>query len=358
LAETTGGATGPKLLDRVRTAIRVEHLSYRTEQAYLHWIRRYILFHGKRHPMEMGEREVTAFLSHLAEQRKVSPSTQNQALAAILYLYRRVLNRELGELEGLVRARRTRRLPLVLDRQEVKSILDQMTGVEGLIARLLYGTGMRLMEGLRLRVKDVDFLAHQITVREGKGSKDRMTMLPVKLEGSLKEQLVRARAIYEKDARDGIGVSLPYALEAKYPRANREWAWQWVFPAESRCLHPRTGVCVRHHLYERRVQRAFRASVQETGITKPATCHTLRHSFATHLLISGYDIRTVQELLGHEQLKTTMIYTHGPGLLKDSAPARLPSHASSGKRRSIEPIRHLPSASDLRPMAYRHLPDA
>ena len=307
--ETVAG--GPRLLDRVRTAIRTLHLSLRTEKAYLNWIRRFILFHGKRHPSAMGALEVTAFLSHLAEKKEVSSSTQNQALSAILFLYRHVLEQELGEFKGLVRARRTRRLPLVLSREEVKRVLDQMEGTLGLIASLLYGSGLRLMECLRLRVKDLDFSCHQITVREGKGSKDRMTMLPARLEPALVEHLKGVKALHAKDLREGFGrVALPNALSRKYPGASREWAWQFVFPAPEHSRDPRTGEWRRHHLHERIVQRAFKAAVHKAGVTKPATCHVLRHSFATHLLMGGYDIRTVQELLGHESLKTTMIYTH------------------------------------------------
>lgn len=301
----------PRLLDRVREALRVRHLSLRTEKAYLHWIRRYILFHKKRHPSEMGEKEVNAFLTHLAVQRHVSPSTQTQALCALIFLYRTVLEKELGELEGLVRAKRTRRLPVVLTQEEVRHIFGHLQGVDHLFLALLYGTGMRLTEGLRLRVKDLDFALHQITVRNGKGAKDRVTVLPASLVAALQDHLRRVQRLHAKDLREGKGqVSLPYALERKYPKAGEEWGWQYVFPAPERSTDPRSGRQLRHHLHERRIQRAFREAVLKAKIAKPATVHTLRHSFATHLLMSGYDIRTVQELLGHRSVKTTMIYTH------------------------------------------------
>ena len=301
----------PRLLTRVRDALRARHLSLRTEKAYLHWVRRYILFHGKRHPDEMGEREVNAFLTHLAVEKQVSPSTQTQALCALLFLYRTVLERDLGELEGLIRAKRQRRLPVVLTQDEVRRVLAQLQGVERLLLSLLYGTGMRLMEGLRLRVKDVDFSLHQILVREGKGAKDRVTMLPLSLAPELQDHLRTVRRLYEKDRmEDRKGVALPYALEKKYPRAGEEWAWQWVFPAPDLSRDPRSGQIRRHHLHERGIQRAFRAALSKVGIAKAASVHTLRHSFATHLLMGGYDIRTVQELLGHKDVKTTMIYTH------------------------------------------------
>jgi integron integrase len=309
----TGTATpkAPRLLDQVREAIRVRHLSPRTEEAYTHWIRRYILFHGKRHPSEMGEIEINAFLTDLAVTRRVSPSTQTQALCALLFLYRIVLGQEVGELEGLIRAKRRRRLPVVLTRDEVRSTLSELGGINHLFLSFLYGTGMRLMEGLRLRVKDVDFSQHQITIRDGKGGKDRTTMLPSSVEPPLREHLRAVREIHRQDLEEGYGkVHLPYALETKYPGAESEWKWQYVFPAAERSRDPETGRVGRHHLSERQVQRAFRTAVLRVGITKMATVHTLRHSFATHLLMSGYDIRTVQELLGHASVKTTMIYTH------------------------------------------------
>jgi len=301
----------PKLLDRVRSAARVRHLSLRTEKAYAQWIRRYILFHGKRHPSEMGEAEINAFLTHLAVAKQVSPSTQTQALCALLFLYRTVLEREVGELKGLIRARRRRKLPVVLTREEVKSVLARLQGSDHLFLSLLYGTGMRLMEALRLRVKDVDFSCDQILIRDGKGAKDRITMLPGSLKPLLVEHLKGVKRLHGEDLRRGYGqVFLPYALARKYPQADREWGWQWVFPAPELSVDPRSGVRRRHHLHDRSLQKAFREAVRQAGIAKPATCHTLRHSFATHLLVAGYDIRTVQELLGHQSLRTTMIYTH------------------------------------------------
>lgn len=304
-------ATKPKLLEQVRQQIRVRHLSRRTEKAYVHWIRRFILFHGKRHPDEMAEAEISAFLSHLATERRVSASTQNQALSAVLFLYRHVLERELGEFEGLVRARRRKKLPVVLSPQEVERVLIQMTGVYRLVAGLLYGSGLRLLEGLRLRVKDVDFEYGQIQVRDGKGGKDRLTMLPERLATDLTEHLKSVRRLHDSDLREGFGkVTLPTALARKYPAADREWCWQWVFPAPNRYRDRVTGEERRHHVHERSVQRAFKQAVRASGISKPATPHVLRHSFATHLLAAGYDIRTVQELLGHRSVRTTMIYTH------------------------------------------------
>jgi integron integrase len=300
----------PKLLDRVREAARVRHMSLRTEKVYVHWAKRYILFHGKKHPLEMGEAEINAFLTHLAVKTGVSPSTQTQALCALLFLYRTVLSREIGDLE-LVRARKRRKLPLVLTPAEVRSILAQLEGTHHLFGSLLYGTGMRLMECLRLRVKDVDFSYDQILVRDGKGAKDRVTMLPSSLKMSLAEHLKGVRRLHETDLKEGYGrVQLPHALEAKYPSAPAEWGWQFVFPGPTRSRDPRTGERRRHHVHERSVQKAFLAAVRKAGLVKPATCHTLRHCFATHLWQSGYDIRTVQELLGHSSVKTTMIYTH------------------------------------------------
>ena len=301
----------PKLLEQVRQQIRVRHLSRKTEKAYLHWIRRFVLFHGKRHPDEMAEPEVNAFLSHLAVKGNVSASTQNQALSALLFLYRHVLKRELGEFEDLVRARRKKKLPVVLSPQEVRQILERMMGIHRLIVSLLYGTGLRLLEGLRLRIKDLDFEYGQIQVRDGKGGKDRLTMLPERLAPELVEHLKKVRRLHDRDLRRGFGnVQLPAALARKYPRAGREWCWQWVFPAPNRYTDPSSREERRHHVHERSVQRAFKRAVRESGISKPATPHVLRHSFATHLLAAGYDIRTVQELLGHRSVRTTMIYTH------------------------------------------------
>jgi integron integrase len=301
----------PKLLDRVRDALRVRHMSLRTEKSYVNWIRRYILFHAKKHPKEMGEAEINAFLTHLAVEHRVSASTQTQALCALLFLYRTVLGREVGELEGLVRARRRRKLPVVLTQEEVKSVLSRLQGDDRLFLSLLYGTGMRLAEALRLRVKDIDFSYDQIVVRDGKGAKDRVTMLPASLKSELAAHLKKVKRLHEADLREGRGkVHLPYALDRKYPGAAGEWGWQYAFPAPTFSQDPRSGERRRHHLHERGIQRAFHAAVREAGIVKPATCHTLRHSFATHLLMSGYDIRTVQEILGHKSVQTTMIYTH------------------------------------------------
>lgn len=301
----------PKLLDEVRDAIRVRHYSIRTEQAYIDWIRRFIIFHNKRHPAEMGEKEVSQFLTHLAVNRNVAASTQNQALSAILFLYKHVLKKPLDWLDNVERAKKPERLPVVLTRDEVRALLDQLKGVNLMIASLLYGSGLRLMEALRLRVKDIDFHYNQIIVRYGKGAKDRVTMLPASLKDPLRNQIKNARSIHQSDLSEGFGaVYLPYALEKKYPNASREWAWQYVFPAASRSIDPRSGVERRHHTDERVVQKAVRTALHRAAITKPASCHTLRHSFATHLLESGYDIRTVQELLGHKDVSTTMIYTH------------------------------------------------
>ncbi len=300
-----------RLLDQLREALRVRHYSLRTEGAYVDWARRYILFHGKRHPLELGAAEVQSFLTHLAVERKVSASTQNQAKAALLFLYRQVLEVELPWLDEVVQARERRRLPVVLTQGEVRSLLDQMDGTMGLLAALLYGTGLRLMEGLRLRVKDLDFHGHQVTVRGGKGDKDRLTMLPERLEGPLRAHLEKVRKLHARDLEDGFGdVWLPDALAAKYPGAARQWGWQWVFPSAVRGVDPRTGETRRHHLYPESVQRAVREAARRAELDKPVTPHVLRHSFATHLLASGHDIRTVQELLGHADVETTMIYTH------------------------------------------------
>ena len=301
----------PKLLDRVREAIRVRHMSLRTEKAYLHWIRRYILFHSKRHPQEMGEVEINAFLTHLAVEGQVSASTQTQALCALLFLYRNILDREVGELEGLVRARRRRKLPVVLTQEEVKSVLSHLQGVDRLFLSLLYGTGMRLTEALRLRVKDVDFAYDQITVRDGKGAKDRVTMLPASLKEELRGHLKKVKQMHGEDLRAGNGrVHLPHALARKYPGAAAEWGWQYVFPAPALSQDPRSGERRRHHLHERSMQKAFHLATRMAGLVKPATCHTLRHSFATHLLTNGYDIRTVQELLGHSETATDYPCSH------------------------------------------------
>jgi integron integrase len=302
----------PRLLDRVRNALRVRHYSLRTEEAYVAWIRRYIVFHGKRHPSELGAEELTAFLSDLAVRGSVSASTQNQALAALLFLYRQVLGFEdLPWLDGVVRAKKPERLPTVLNRAEAQALLARMDGVAGLIARLMYGTGLRLMEALRLRVKDLEFARAEVTVREGKGGKDRVTMLPQTLAAPLREYLDRNRLLFDADRNAGVpGVMMPGALDRKYPRAGQEWGWFWVFPAAQPSRDPRSGTVRRHHLHEDVLQRALKSAARAAGIAKPVSSHCLRHSFATHLLESGYDIRTVQELLGHADVSTTMIYTH------------------------------------------------
>ena len=300
----------PKLLDQVRDRLRLKHYSIRTETQYVHWIRRFILFHDKRHPANMGAAEVEAFLTHLAVEGRVAAATQNQALSALLYLYREVLSIELPWLDNVVRAKTPQRLPVVLTRQEVNTVLDGMSGVYGLMARLLYGTGMRLMECVRLRVKDVDFERAEIVVRDGKGAKDRITMLPQALIAPLQSHLQTRRPVYEADKEQGkASVYLPTALDKKYPNAQTDWAWQYIFPSGRYSIDPRSGVERRHHLDEKQLQRAVKKAVQATGIAKLATPHTFRHSFATHLLLSGYDIRTVQELLGHADVATTMIYT-------------------------------------------------
>ncbi len=300
-----------QLLEQVRDAVRTRHYSIRTEEAYLRWIREYILFFDKRHPEELGAKEISAFLSHLAVRRNVAASTQNQALSALLFLYREVLALPIGWVDDVERAKRPKRLPVVFTRDEVKAVLGHLRADMWLMASLLYGSGLRLMECVRLRVKDIDFGPLQIVVREGKGDKDRITMLPATLLQPLERQLEKAKALHEMDVREGFGhVYLPYALARKYPNADREWGWQYVFPARQRSLDPRTGREQRHHVAETALQKAVRVAVRGAGIIKPGTCHTLRHSFATHLLEAGYDIRTIQELLGHADVTTTMIYTH------------------------------------------------
>ncbi len=301
----------PRLLDQVRDQIRLKHYSIRTERVYCEWIKRYVRFHNYRHPMEMGAPDVEAFLSDLAVRRDVSASTQNQALAALLFLYKQVLKQDLPWLGEVVRAKKPARLPVVLSISEVQQILRQLDGDVGLIARLLYGGGLRLMEGVRLRVKDVDFSRKEIIIRDGKGQKDRVTVMPTSLVSLLRQHIARVRAIHQFELAEGRGdVYLPDALARKYPGAPVEWAWQYVFPAAGLSVDPRSGSVRRHHLDEKRVQRAFKRAVKASGLAKLATPHTLRHSFATHLLESGQDIRTVQELLGHADVKTTMIYTH------------------------------------------------
>ena len=301
----------PKLMDQLSQALRARHYSRRTEKAYGHWVKRYIYFHKIRHPAEMAEPEINAFLTHLAVKGKVSASTQNQALSALLFLYRHVLNREVGELDEVIRARKSNHLPVVMTREEVKAVISELEGTNRVVASLLYGAGLRLLECLRLRVQDIDFSLNQITVRDGKGNKDRLTMLPEVLKSPLTEHLVRARTIHERDLADGYGrVNMPHALERKYPNASAEWRWQFVFPQEHRWTNQDTGDQGRHHIHESIIQKAMKRAVRQVGLQKKATCHTLRHSFATHLLEDGHDIRTVQELLGHKDVKTTMVYTH------------------------------------------------
>ena len=300
----------PRLLDQVRDAIRVRHYSYRTEQTYIDWIKRYIFFFNKRHPKEMGAKEISEFMTHLAVNGHVAASTQNQALSALIFLYKNVLKKEI-ELGEFVRAKRKRKLPVVLSRSEVKSLLACLDGQNWLMANILYGSGLRLMECLRLRVKDIDFSYRQITVRDGKGGKDRVTPLPDKLIDPLQKQIDKVRLIHKGDLKDGFGqVFMPYALDRKYPNSSKELGWQFLFPSIRRSKDPRSGKIFRHHVAETVLQKAVKKAARMAQIEKPASCHTLRHSFATHLLESGTDIRTVQELLGHKDVQTTMIYTH------------------------------------------------
>lgn len=301
----------PKLLDQLRQALRSRHYSPRTEQVYCHWVRRYIHFHSVRHPAEMAEPEMNGFLTHLAVKEKVSASTQNQALSALLFLYRHVLGRKVGDLGEVIRAKKPKHLPVVMTRDEVKAVLSNLAGDKWLMASLMYGAGLRLMECLRLRVQDIDFSRNEILVRDGKGAKDRITMLPVSMKVPLQEHLKGVKAIHERDLAAGWGgVLLPGALDRKYPNAPKDWRWQWAFPQENRWRNTKTGEEGRHHVDESLVQKSVRQAVVAAGLTKRATCHTFRHSFATHLLEGGYDIRTVQEILGHSDVKTTMIYTH------------------------------------------------
>ena len=301
----------PKLLEQVRHIIQTKRYSIRTEQAYLHWIKQFILFHNKRHPSELSEPHVSRFLSHLAVDKKVAASTQNQALSAIVFLYREILNTPLDWLDDLERAKRPAKLPVVLSRDEVRAVLAQLDGSKWLMASLLYGSGLRLMECLRLRIKDIDFSYSQIIVRDGKGGKDRITILPDTLKPLLQRHLDKVKTLHENDLRLGFGrVYLPYALEKKYKNANQQWCWQYVFPASRLSVDPHSGKMRRHHVTEDVLQKAVSSAIRQAGISKPASCHTFRHSFATHLLEDGYDIRTVQELLGHSDVRTTMIYTH------------------------------------------------
>ncbi|MEN9933747.1 MAG: hypothetical protein RLZZ387_326 [Chloroflexota bacterium] len=300
-----------KLLDLVRETMRSKHYALRTEEAYVGWIVRYVRFHKLRHPRELGAPAIEEFLSHLAVDSQVAASTQNQARSALLFLYRDVLDIPIDDPRDVVQAKAPQRLPVVLTRDEVQAIIRELDGTHKLMAQLLYGSGLRLLECVRLRVKDVDFVMRQLTVRDGKGAKDRLTMLPGRLVPLLSEHLLAVRRLHAADVQQGYGsVYLPMALERKYPNASAEWGWQYVFPAERISADPRSGVLRRHHLSESGLQKAVKQAVKQAGIDKPASCHTFRHSFATHLLESGYDIRTVQELLGHSDVKTTMIYTH------------------------------------------------
>lgn len=301
----------PKLLDQVRIVARLKHYSLSTEKAYVGWIRRFIIFHHKQHPKQMAEPEIRQFLSHLAVDKKVSASTQTVALSALLFLYRDVLKTELAYVDHIERARPSQKLPVVFTRAEVQAVLARLNGTHHLIACLLYGSGLRLMEAIRLRVKDLDFQRGEMCIREGKGAKDRITMLPASLIQPLKAHLNKTRVLHLADLKEGYGdTTLPYALARKYPRAAQEWAWQFVFPSLNRSHDPRSGVVRRHHVSPNHIQRAVKTAIRLADLNRNGSCHTLRHSFATHLLEGGYDIRTVQELLGHKDVRTTMIYTH------------------------------------------------
>lgn len=299
------------LLDQLRQKIRRYNYSIRTENAYADWNKRFIIFHNKKHPLDMGAVELEQFLTHLAVKRKVSASTQNQAMCAILFLYKEVLDIDPGFIKNVRRAKRPEKLPVVFTRREVKQVIDQLKGANWIMAHMLYGAGLRLMECIRLRVKDIDFEYNQIMVRSGKGNKDRVTVFPKIIKEALSEHLKTVKRIHQKDIGEGFGaVYLPFALERKYPRANREWGWQYVFPSRRRSKDPRSGATRRHHINEKSLQRAVKKAIRAAEIVKHGSCHSLRHSFATHLLEAGYDIRTVQELLGHRDVRTTMIYTH------------------------------------------------
>lgn len=316
--------TSTRLLDQLRERLRYMHYSLRTEQNYVYWVRWFIRWHGVRHPKDMGRKEVEAFLSMLANVRQVSPSTHRQALSALLFLYKEVLEIELPWMQDIGRPVPTKRIPVVLSVEEVTQILLLMSGVTGLLARLIYGTGLRLREALALRIKDVDFGRKVIVVRQGKGGKDRIVMLPQSLVSALHEQVAYARALWEADRQANLpGVELPYALEAKYPRAGQTWAWQWVFPSPTLSVDPRTAIRRRHYLFPERLQRALKKAVAQAGIPKHVSVHTLRHSFATHVLQKGTDIRTVQELLGHSDVSTTMIYTHVLKIAAGTTPSPL-----------------------------------
>ena len=300
-----------KLLDQVRETARLKHLSLRTEEAYVQWIKRFILFHKKRHPMALGENEIRQFLSHLALDKYVSSSTQNQALNAIIFLYKQVLNKPLGNLGDIPRGQRTVRLPVVFSRNEALSIIGNLQGIPKLVASLLYGSGLRLLEAVRVRIQDIDFENNYIIVREGKGDKDRLVPLPQKFIPALHRQIEKARLLHEEDLAEGYGEAfLPDALQIKFKNASKELGWQYVFPASQRSADPRSGIILRHHLHVTYIQRSVKEAIDKSGLHKSGSCHSFRHSFATHLLEDGHDIRTVQELLGHKDVRTTMIYTH------------------------------------------------
>ncbi|PYI92885.1 MAG: integron integrase [Verrucomicrobia bacterium] len=332
----------PFLRPRFSRLLRVKHYSLRTEQIYIDWIRRFILFHGKRHPETMGEDDIAAFLSHLAIDQHVAAATQNQAFSALLFLFQQVLERKLNFIAGVERVRRPAKLPVVFTRDEERAVMAHLSGDYRLMTEVLYGSGLRLMEALRLRIKDVDFGYNQITVRDGKGMRERVTLLPKQLKQALKAQLERVKLLHERDlARGGGAVYLPHGLRRKYPNAARDWRWQYVFPAAKPSIDPRSGEIRRHHVGEKNLQNAVKQAVLAAGVAKAASCHTFRHSFATHLIESGYDIRTVQELLGHKDVSTTMIYTHvlnKPGLgvrslLDENEP--LPAASSNNPRSGV-----------------------
>ncbi|MDH5425334.1 MAG: integron integrase [Gammaproteobacteria bacterium] len=311
MTDQANGENSPRLLQQVKNAIQLRHYSIRTEQAYVRWIKNFIYFHGKKHPKDMGDEEITAYLSHMASVKNVSAATQNQALNALVFLYRNVLDIEVGVFKELVRAKPSKRIPVVLTHAEAVEVLSHIDGMTGIMARLLYGSGLRVMECVRLRIKDIDYKFKQITVRDGKGKKDRVTLLPESLIEPLKEAVEHAKNIHRFDLSEGFGeVYLPYALARKYKKAPVETGWQYLFPASKRANDPRSNKERRHHISETVLQRAVKAAVRKTNIVKPATCHTFRHSFATRLIEKGTDIRTVQELLGHENVSTTEIYTH------------------------------------------------
>ncbi len=301
----------PKLLDQIREVIKLKHFSIRTEETYVHWIKRFIIFHNKRHPLEMGQEQIREFLSYLVNKQNVARSTQNLALQSILFLYREVLNKEITHIDNIERPKKEARVPIVFTREEVNSILSNMHSTPHLMASLLYGSGLRLMECIRLRVKDIDFESNYILVREGKGEKDRVTILPEKLKQPLQRHLMKVKILHEEDLESGFGeVYLPYALERKYPNASKEWGWQYVFPSIRLSIDPYSGKKRRHHISEKVLQKRVKEAIKKSGIAKNGSCHTFRHSFATHLLENGYDIRTIQQLLGHSDVTTTMIYTH------------------------------------------------